>query len=52
MAEIAAIQGSNENAVKTKVSRARAALRGLMEDRSAPNHLELVRSIALLLLLP
>lgn len=52
MAEIAAIQGSNENAVKTKVSRARSALRLQLEDRAVPTRMELVRSIALLLLLP
>ena len=34
MAEIAAIQGSNENAVKTRVSRARTTLRTMLHGRA------------------
>ncbi|HNE79547.1 MAG TPA: RNA polymerase sigma factor [Flavobacteriales bacterium] len=49
MAEIAAIQGCNENAVKTRVSRARAAVRSMLEGRTKPLRMELVRSLMILL---
>ncbi len=50
MAEIAEIQGTNENAVKTRVSRARAAVRGSLEGRSRPVGAALLHSFTTLLL--
>jgi len=50
MAEIAEIQGTNENAVKTRVSRARAAVRGSLEGRARPVGADLLHSFTTLLL--
>lgn len=50
LADIAAVQGTNANAVKTRVSRARAALRQLMADRPAPARTALLNTMASLLL--
>lgn len=50
LAEIANIQGSNANAVKTRVSRARAALRQLLADSPRPEHAKLLNSLASFLL--
>lgn len=50
MAEIAQIQGTNENAVKTRVSRARTAIRGLLDGRARPVRTELLHSLTTLLL--
>lgn len=50
MAEIAVIQGTNENAVKTRVSRARAAVRALLDGRARPVRTELLHSFTTLLL--
>lgn len=49
MAEIATIQGTNENTVKTRVSRARAAVRDMLQERMKPARMELVRSLMTLL---
>lgn len=50
MAEIAAIQGVNENAVKTRVSRARAAMRTRLEGRARPLRPELLHALTSLML--
>jgi RNA polymerase sigma-70 factor (ECF subfamily) len=50
MAEIAEIQGTNENAVKTRVSRARTALRGQLEGRVRSLNSELLQTLGSLLL--
>ncbi|MBL7944459.1 MAG: hypothetical protein JNN32_00235, partial [Flavobacteriales bacterium] len=50
MAEIAVIQGTNENAVKTRVSRARAAVRASLDGRARPVRTELLHSMTTLLL--
>lgn len=50
MAEIAVIQGTNENAVKTRVSRARAAVRGSLDGRARPLRANLLHSFSTLLL--
>lgn len=50
MAEIAVIQGTNENAVKTRVSRARTAVREMLEGRARPVRTELLHSLTTLLL--
>lgn len=50
MAEIAAIQGTNENAVKTRVSRARAAVREMLDGRVRPVRAELLHTFTTLLL--
>ncbi|MBL7982567.1 MAG: RNA polymerase sigma factor [Flavobacteriales bacterium] len=50
MAEIAELQGTNENAVKTRVSRARTALRGQLEGRARSTHRELLQTLGSLLL--
>lgn len=50
MAEIAVIQGTNANAVKTRVSRARSSLRQLLADRPGPARTALLNSLASLLL--
>lgn len=50
MAEIAVIQGSNENAVKTRVSRARSAVRGMLEGRAKPVRSELLHALTSLML--
>ena len=50
MTEIAAIQGSNENAVKTRVSRARTTLRTSLEGRARPVHAALLNSLTSLML--
>lgn len=50
MAEIAAIQGVSEGAVKTRVSRARASLRNLLEGRARPLPTELLNTLTTLLL--
>lgn len=50
MAEIAVIQGSNENAVKTRVSRARAAVRALLEGRAKPAPAAMLHSMTTLML--
>lgn len=49
MAEIAAIQGTNANAVKTRVSRARSSLRERLADRPEPARTALLNSLANLL---
>jgi RNA polymerase sigma-70 factor (ECF subfamily) len=49
MAEIATLQGTSENAVRTRVSRARTALRARLEGRAKPLSATLVH---LLILLP
>ena len=50
MAEIAVIQGTNENAVKTRVSRARAAVRAMLDGRARPVRTDLLHSMTTLLL--
>jgi RNA polymerase sigma-70 factor, ECF subfamily len=50
MAEIAVIQGTNENAVKTRVSRARTALRARLEGRARPVRTDLLNSLTSLML--
>ena len=50
MAEIAEIQGANENAVKTRVSRARTTLRTSLEGRARPVHAALLNSLTSLML--
>lgn len=50
MAEIATIQGTNENAVKTRVSRARSALREWLNGRARPVPVELLHTFTTLLL--
>ncbi len=50
MAEIAEIQGANENAVKTRVSRARTTLRISLEGRARPVHTALLNSLTSLML--
>lgn len=50
MAEIAVIQGTNENAVKTRVSRARTALRTRLEGRKGPAPAKLLHTLTTLLL--
>ena len=50
MAEIAVIQGTNANAVKTRVSRARAAVRDQLDGRAKPLRTELLHSLTTLLL--
>ncbi len=49
MAEIAEVQGTNENAVKTRVSRARSAVRGMLDGRARPIRTELLHTIITLL---
>ncbi|HPF90467.1 MAG: RNA polymerase sigma factor [Flavobacteriales bacterium] len=50
MAEIAEIQGINENAVKTRVSRARAAVRAQLDGRARPLRTELLNALTSLML--
>lgn len=50
MAEIAVIQGTNENAVKTRVSRARTALREMLDGRARPMHSDVLHSLTTLML--
>lgn len=50
MAEIAEIQGTNENAVKTRVSRARSTIRSTLEGRAKPVGHELLHNLTTLLL--
>ncbi|MBS1583446.1 MAG: sigma-70 family RNA polymerase sigma factor [Bacteroidetes bacterium] len=50
MAEIAAIQGTNENAVKTRVSRARTTLRSMLEGRARPVRADLLNTLTGLML--
>lgn len=45
MAEIAAIQGINENAVKTRVSRARATVRARLDGRARPLRTEMLHAL-------
>lgn len=50
MAEIAEIQGINENAVKTRVSRARAAVRTRLDGRARPLRTEMLHALTSLML--
>ena len=50
MLEISKIQSSNENAVKTRVSRARITLRNSLEGRARTVHTELLNSLTSLML--
>ncbi len=50
MAEIAEIQGSNENAVKTRVSRARTTLRTSLHGRARSVRTELLNTLTSLML--
>ena len=50
MAEIAEIQGSNENAVKTRVSRARTTLRTSLDGRARSEPAALLNSLTSLML--
>lgn len=50
MAEIAVIQGTNENAVKTRVSRARTTLRDRLQGRAKPLGSDLLHSLTTFLL--
>lgn len=50
MAEIAVIQGTNENAVKTRVSRARSAVRAMLDGRARPVRIDLLNTMTTLLL--
>ncbi len=53
MAEIAVVQNSTEGAVKTRVSRARAALRELLRDRPTTANPARIRTLlTLITLLP
>lgn len=50
MAEIAVIQGTNENAVKTRVSRARAAVREMLDGRARPMRSDVLHALTTLML--
>lgn len=50
MAEIAAIQGTSEGAVKTNVSRGRAKVRALLEGRARAQGMEVLNAIKTLML--
>lgn len=50
MAEIAQIQGSSENAAKTRVSRARTTLRKTLDGRTRPVRTDLFNTLASLML--
>lgn len=50
MAEIAEIQNSNENAVKTRVSRARATLRATLDGRAHPVRADLLNTLTSIML--
>jgi RNA polymerase sigma-70 factor (ECF subfamily) len=50
MAEIAEIQGSNENAVKTRVSRARITLRTRLDGRARTVRIDLLNALTSLML--
>lgn len=50
MAEIAVIQNTNENAVKTRVSRARAAVRDMLDGRARPASTAVLHTMTTLML--